>query len=861
MFQSAFNMNLYLERPFSDSSFRINFILLCLSSAIFLGTEFTDWQYEGGAFFINYLLLFLSFIVTGYFNSREFGGFFRFRSLQMNTLHLLIANVTAYSLNRDVPVFNESVDWLSILLMAEAIVLAAIVALRPNFREGYLSHLFVAVLVLCTLLNFYQTLYTVPTYGIVLMTFWFFGLTALLWVPLLLLIVTLRHLVLFVKNSPGHLKTLVGSTATALIVLTVFVARYHDVNRTVLRESEVTEQESDLPLWVRVSQRIPANFVSERVLTAGFRYVQFDAEEMLEMNGMFSGRQLKHDPVIAIASIVGGKNKLNRMDQEVLANAVYRTRHETDRLLWNSDGVYTDSVRSTIQLFPEYRMAYTELEIDIKKKNPRAWSRDSEAGYSFYLPAGGAVTSASLWVNGEERKSILTTKSKADSAYTTIVGVERRDPLLVTWEEGNRIRARVFPVRENLPRRFKIGIVAPLRQEGKELVYDRIRFQGPSAAKAVEELTVVGYESFPEVKSDLNLKKSDKSYRYSGRLRSDWELRTPVVPLSTRGFAYEGVVYSLADYPESNRLSIRQPEAVYLDVNAQWSWGELTDILDHYDDLPIYVYHRQMQRIDRKKAEVLWDDLKGLHYSVFPVQQIVDAGTSLVVTKSAHFAPVLRDLKGSAFESSFKKHAATAPAMVQVLHLGGKISPYWRMLEEFRIARVRRVPESVELKNELYRLDDASGLSVGGSDSRLGLPGSQLQIVRSKEIPAGMEGGAPSYLARLYAYNETLRRIGQNFYDSKHLEDELISLAQLGNVVTPVSSLLTLETREDYERFGLEDKETGLKNSGVENHHANKGSFDGLIGGGGGSVPEPGEWLLIFVVLGTALFLFWKRFF
>jgi XrtN system VIT domain protein len=80
------------------------------------------------------------------------------------------------------------------------------------------------------------------------------------------------------------------------------------------------------------------------------------------------------------------------------------------------------------------------------------------------MPEGAVVTSLSLWINGNEEKAILTTKEKADSAYKTIVGAERRDPSVVHWQEGNSVSVRVFPVLPGESRKFKIGITAPLER-------------------------------------------------------------------------------------------------------------------------------------------------------------------------------------------------------------------------------------------------------------------------------------------------------------------------------------------------------------------------------------------------------------
>ena len=78
------------------------------------------------------------------------------------------------------------------------------------------------------------------------------------------------------------------------------------------------------------------------------------------------------------------------------------------------------------------------------------------------LPEGATVSSLSLWIGNHEAKGVFTSRHKADSAYREIVGYQHRDPSVVHWQEGNKVVVRVFPIDPNTPRRFKIGITAPL---------------------------------------------------------------------------------------------------------------------------------------------------------------------------------------------------------------------------------------------------------------------------------------------------------------------------------------------------------------------------------------------------------------
>jgi len=89
-----------------------------------------------------------------------------------------------------------------------------------------------------------------------------------------------------------------------------------------------------------------------------------------------------------------------------------------------------------------------------------------------------------------------------------------------------------------------------------------------------------------------------------------------------------------------------------------------------------------------------------------------------------------------------------------------------------------------------------------------------------------------------------MKKIGRNYFDQKHITTQLIGQAQEAYVVTPISSMVVLETQKDYERFGIEEAKGSLKNASISNS---------------GSVPEPHEWLLIILCVFTLIFLKFKH--
>ena len=99
---------------------------------------------------------------------------------------------------------------------------------------------------------------------------------------------------------------------------------------------------------------------------------------------------------------------------------------------------------------------------------------------------------------------------------------------------------------------------------------------------------------------------------------------------------------------------------------------------------------------------------------------------------------------------------------------------------------------------------------------------------------------APDHLLRLFAYNDIMKKMGSNYFHLNSITDELIAEAKEAYVVTPISSLITLETQEDYDRFDIKKSDNSLQNASIK---------------GAGSVPEPHEWFLILLCFATLLYL------
>jgi len=321
-------------------------------------------------------------------------------------------------------------------------------------------HIFVFVANLAIIFHLYESIYLAQLYLVTLMSFWFFGISLHTFVPALFVWSNIKVVRNYLKKSTSFWTTTLLSWFFVISLLSYMSFRFHNINKLVEQSFHTNNQpyeDHNLPAWVNISQQLKKDWITERALKSGISYTSsknlFDAFGISRLN-----ERVKHDPLVVIASFFSSDKKIPRKDRIKILQSLFDTRHETERKLWSGENLSTSDIITNVQLFPDHHLAYTEKTFKIKNSRISRWRNQQEALYTFYLPEGSVVTSAALWIDGKEEPAYLTTKSKADSAYTTIVGYERRDPLLLHWQEGNRVTVRVFPCTPKEDRQFKIAI-------------------------------------------------------------------------------------------------------------------------------------------------------------------------------------------------------------------------------------------------------------------------------------------------------------------------------------------------------------------------------------------------------------------
>ncbi|MCC6371132.1 MAG: XrtN system VIT domain-containing protein [Bacteroidia bacterium] len=744
---------------------------------------------------------------------------------------VVLFTISAFTLNQEMSVFAPFPVWLNIYTLSLIGVFLAIpyVPNLPSFFKALIYFFSGAAL----LLSIYMSLFLLPVYPITLISFWFFGLSLHAFVPLLWICVLLVFL--FKRYEPFKLKRYVWLGISApLIILSVYLYKWNTIQ---IKIKEVLAQKNlqltnQLPDDILLAQKLPADPMTELILVSQFNSQDFSREIGFSEIG---SKGKYHDPLAIVAIGLFGDIDIDEQTVVSLLNLRRDFRHQSRRRLWTGTSLSTISVSNNIKLFPSYRMAYHEKTLVIHNSGYRPrnfWfsTETQEALYTFHVPEGSIVTSLSLWINGKEEKSRLTTTSKADSAYTQIVGVQRRDPALVHWQEGNCVTVNVFPCTVSENRTFKIGFTTPLKMEDGKLWLENVWFEGPEC-EYTQEATQLMCDERPIDAIDLPgefEKNLNGNYQYNGEYMPYWKLSINAVPLSTNKFSFGGNDYKLSELGlNTNKLNFNE---VYLDVTKEWSREEFEKAVSELSTKKVYVWTPEKIKVTKENKDKVWEVLSELQFSLPFFETIKHPESAVVLTKSGHRSPLLCEMQKSAYAEKSTTYFLNAKQSLKVINFGTELSPLWRSLRELRLIDYGQK----SLEKALSSINKGEFESLYEDESTVTLNDSRMSVVKTATKDSITTGNAPDHLLRVFAYNDVLRKMGKYYFKKDSLENNWIREAEEGYVVTPISSMIVLESQADYDKMGIGKNKNTVGNASVA---------------GGGAVPEPHEWALIGLVV------------
>ncbi|WP_266204714.1 XrtN system VIT domain-containing protein [Pontibacter kalidii] len=800
--------------------------LIAISSLIFMlpewGTAATDGS-AFGIFWLNYGLAAIYFMAM--LLERVFSFKRPFQHLNYLYLYQVLFIISCFSLNREMNIFQDSVPWLEafVTLFCATLVVYSFQERLPKL----LNQVLLFILGAGIMLWIYYAVYLLPLYFISIVGIVVLGISLHTFVPLWVVLSVGFGVQKTASKDRQYLRSFLAGAAFPILFGVFFIWQWHTRSAQIdfYNNDFVIEENESLPRWVKLSQHLPADYLTERIMKTDFVYqVPSTSFSMWDMPGENFTEIKRHDPLVTLAVFFLGVPNLDRKEKVKILESMYDARHQAEQRLWSGNNLSTANVVSQVRIYPRYRLAYTEKVLRIHNNMPNSWN-EQEAIYTFFLPEGSVVSSLSLWINGREEKGYLTTKSKAQTAYNTIVGVEARDPSVVHWQEGNRVSVRVFPCTPAENRQFKIGVTSPLRQDGRRLVYDNVYFTGPSA-KAASETSVIYLEDQVaglELPFGYKLTRNN-AYKRQSNYQQDWSMSFEAPALAKGSFSFGGNSYKLVALPQ--QLDHFKPQQVYLDVNVSWSAREFRQVWQLVKGNQVYIWNGEMVQLTEQNRAKLFELLQQQNYSLFPLHKVKHPGQALVISKSNGASPNLHDLKDTPFSVEMAD-ALPMQTAIRVYSLSEQLSSYFKSLKELRVITAMHGEEGqlaalLEQQQFLKTTPDKNIVSLGASG---------LGVVKTE---ASLAGDAPDHLLRLFAYNHLLQQIGPRYFCQDFIEEELLAEAAQANIVSPVSSLIVLETQQDYERFDIQKSKDSLGNASMN---------------ASGAVPEPEEWALIILAI------------
>ncbi len=616
---------------------------------------------------------------------------------------------------------------------------------------------------------------------------------------------------------------------------------YNDNQLKSAQKDLMLHEENILPEWVVYAQNSPSAFWTERTIGRKLLYeVHSDDWWSFDFNrGSFSEIK-QHDPLVAIAALFTSELSLSNQEQMKILSSNTNNRHYTYEKLWSGKNLKVNKEMTDVRIYPEFRMAYFEKTIWIENTSERNWNKQ-EALFTFYLPEGAVASSLSLWIDGKEETSRLTTRKKASNAYKTIVGKEMRDPVVLHWQEGNRLTATIFPCTPKDARRVKIGITAPLLLKNNRLYFENMRIKGPdnSGANEVIHVKFIGKTQSADLPNSFS-QALPNQYIYEGKVIDKWSCSTEATPIQDNLFTFNNQSYKLKPISYKNNRVIK---SIYLDINKEWEKKDIMQIMNQANNIPIYVCDYDLMQLDLTNVDLLYRRLTKRPFSLLPIFKIKNPETALIITKGNNNSPIPSELKSSMFHNKLIKQLSKQAKPIATVVLNGKKSPYITSLEQFKLINCRNKKLAELNTTKVAQWFKEYNQTNGG----VNIPMSKMTII---PVSINEDGNvqhpkAPSHLLRLFNYHNVMQKAGNLFLQNDvEIPESVYKMCNEAFIVTPVSSMIVLESKKDYDRFGINKNKDSLQNANLQDS---------------GAVPEPHEWALI-ITLGAMLCFVYLKF-
>jgi XrtN system VIT domain protein len=315
----------------------IGLIAIAISTITFLIPEMfflgKNSNIFGGTILIHYSIAILYVIYTKIERLRIKQPFFK-HERKTGTLTGILFWISCFALNREIPLFHESTDWLSVLI--SICTLTLLVEVFFTFTNKYLQIAYALLSGITSILLFYYSVYLLPM--------WFFGLIGIIliglgghvFVPFFMLLNQIKLIKKLYETSHTAIAYSLGliiPIASALVFTVIFSSAHSKLQHIV---SEASTQK-DLPTWVYVSQHTPKTTLNSLVLRKALIYPYF-RWAFGDMPSQNKREEKRHNPALIVADMFNSHhkkdNKLSVKDRINILASDYEEHNEEEERLW-----------------------------------------------------------------------------------------------------------------------------------------------------------------------------------------------------------------------------------------------------------------------------------------------------------------------------------------------------------------------------------------------------------------------------------------------------------------------------------------------------------------------------------------------
>jgi XrtN system VIT domain protein len=625
-----------------------------------------------------------------------------------------------------------------------------------------------------------------------------------------------------------------------------FIIRNHFLETKII-SSKRSLIDDDFPAWASLGMKLPVNHVSEL-------YLQPESNNKGVLFKLFGSDKL-FDPFAFVISNISKKVDIPNEDREHLLKLLFGYTHISLNRLWNGNSIITTDVETRLQFYPESRVAYTEMKIGVYNE---ANFGQQEAIYTIKIPDDAVCTKLALWIDGKEEIADLIFLSKAQTAYNTI----KRNPSYVTWMEDNLLRVRLFPVTAKNYRTFKIGFISPLKLLNQKLHYQRFKLEGPLFDSANHRLEVdvsypkdmnlsgTGYTFEKKISREPNTSFS-KWFAY-GKYKEDWTVNIDNPPVVNNEFIFSDLKLTVTELKFKEKEF--NPDKIYILINSSLSKKEWKSIYSKLTasgiQAQIILVTNEWFYSKNKEENLDFIDSQVLpKFNLFPFYKITNDTDILIITNKEDSSIPFSELKGSSFFNKNKEFFSKNKKNIYVQPLNKELSAYFNSLKEYEL--IQDIPISLDSMIETLKLGKIN--IPYQTEDKYSFVDSKITIQVQKQ-PSIKNKTGNDVIARLLLYKKIMRILGKQIVagDKIFSESGLVAMAELGGIVTPLTSFIVPESKNDYYKFGFHKNKKELDEASLQIEDSKTPATRH------GNIPEPEEWIMAIICI--LLFFFWKKF-